>query len=275
MTTLNFTKMQAAGNDFIMINNQHRSIDKEKLIAMTPKLCDRHFGIGADGLIALQPANTDDVDYTMLYRNADGSDAGMCGNGARCMARFAAQNGFSKQQAFNVHSQIYRAEMTDHNQVTVHFPMMVQIKTIDVGETTVRQLNTGTEHIVLEVTDAMLSNRDQLIERGRELRHDPIFNPTGTNVNFMCRRSVDTLFLRTYEKGVESLTKACGTGAIAAALAHHQPQQISSVDRCSTTVQTDGGNLQVGFFYDEDQAQYEDITLSGEASFVFKGQFEL
>ncbi len=267
--------MQGAGNDFIIIDNRNKALSKQQIIAFAPKLCDRHFGIGADGIITLESSKNRLVDYTMFYRNADGSDAGMCGNGARCLALFAAKNGFDSNLSFNVHNTIYEARVEPKNQVEITFPVSVEINEVNTEDETVFKLHTGTEHIVLQLSDAELRDSDFLMEKGRKLREEPKFNPPGTNVNFIHGTSKNTLILRTYEKGVEGLTLACGTGAIASALAWNHIQKINPEKRLSTIVQTDGGTLQVGFRYNRDKHLYSDITLSGEARFVYEGMYEL
>lgn len=125
MSTLNFQKMEGAGNDFVVIDNREYQFTLDEIIRFTPKLCDRKFGIGGDGILVLQSAESPDADYTMIYRNADGSDAGMCGNGARCLALYASKNGFSTSQRFNVHENLYQAEVKDDNSVNIHFPVTV------------------------------------------------------------------------------------------------------------------------------------------------------
>lgn len=272
---IDFTKMQANGNDFVIIDNRDENISKEKIIQLTPQLCDRHYGIGADGLITLQPPRQKAVDYTMFYRNADGSDAGMCGNGARCLARFAQKVGLNSSLSFNVHDTVYQAKITSQNQVQLSFPMEPVVEEVAVGERTCLKIFTGTQHIVLQQSADMMNSKEQLKELGQQLRNNQFFEPTGTNVNFIHGISKNTVDLYTYEKGVEDLTLACGTGAIAAALAWHHIQENNAGDRQSTLIQTDGGTLQVGFNYYSDKQKYVDITLSGQAQFVFNGRYEL
>lgn len=273
--TLNFTKMHGAGNDFVVIDNQNASLTKQQIIDLTPKMCDRHFGVGADGLLALQPTELDTVDFTMLYRNADGSDAGMCGNGARCLAQFASQHGFKSPLTFNVHKKNYRASVLPKNQVQIHFPMQVQIEEETVEDTSLLQLYTGTEHVVTQLPARQLEDDEFIFELGQKLRNNNHFNPPGTNVNFIHGNAKNTLRLRTYEKGVEDITLACGTGAIAAALGWHHLQEQSEKEHYSTIIQADGGNLQIGFEFDANNQSYHNITLKGEAQNVFEGTFKV
>lgn len=272
---IEFTKMQGAGNDFVIIDNRDGTYPTEKIINLTPEICNRHFGVGGDGVIALQPPAASNVDYTMLYRNADGSDAGMCGNGARCLALFASENSFNSNLTFNVHDTIYRAVVGPQNQVEIGFPFEVEVEQITLDDSTVLQVNTGTEHVVKQIPAAELKNDDQLIENGRKLRQAEQFNPPGTNVNFIHGISENTLLLRTYEKGVENLTLACGTGAIASAIAWHHMQALGGRNYHSIIVKADGGTLQAGFHYDEEENIYRNIKLTGQAQFVFTGRYKI
>lgn len=271
---LAFTKMQATGNDFIVVDNRQQNLSKEDIVSLTPELCDRHYGIGADGVIALEDPVNESLDYTMFYRNADGSDAGMCGNGARCLALFAAEQGLGKNLQFNVHQKIYRAKVKPKNQVEISFPLDVSTNEMKIDEMPLLKLYTGTEHIVLQADGSELRNEDALLEKAHYLRHHEKFKPQGTNINFMHPLSDNTIELQTFEKGVEDLTLACGTGAIASALAWHH---IKKGDKSSqtTVVKTDGGLLQVKYSYHQKEDHYSDIILSGEARIVFKGIYEI
>lgn len=275
-TPIEFTKMQAAGNDFILINNLDENLAPQKIINLAPELCDRHFGIGADGIIALQPPEIEDGDYTMFFRNADGSDAGMCGNGARCLALFAKQQGINNENLkFNVHDKTYKASFAGENQVEILFPVEVQVIEVQVDGETVFKTYTGTEHIVKQLPAKDLKNDELLVSQGSMLRNHAEFSPPGTNVNFIHGLSKNTLFLRTYERGVEGLTLACGTGAVASAIVWHYLQNKSKEKHHSTIIQADGGTIQVGFNYNINDKKYSKITLSGEANFVFEGKYEI
>src|SRR5699024_9939566 len=148
---ISFTKMQGAGNDFVVLNNLDRKFTRQELIELTPRLCDRKFGIGSDGLLALFPPEDEKDDYTMFYRNPDGSDAGMCGNGARCLALFAHTFGFDERQTFSVHDARYKAEITDSQSVRIHFPGETSIRQINLDDQAILKMHTGTEHIVIVV----------------------------------------------------------------------------------------------------------------------------
>src|SRR5699024_6307176 len=119
-----FTKMQGAGNDFVIIDNRDYHLSKKRIIELAPELCDRKFGVGADGIMALLPAENSEIDYSMFYRNADGSDAGMCGNGARCLALYAWEKGLGTTFSFNVHDTVYQAEVIpEKRHAIIHFPI--------------------------------------------------------------------------------------------------------------------------------------------------------
>lgn len=274
MDSLSFTKMQGAGNDFVVIDNREQIFSNEDIIKLAPKLCNRRFGIGADGILALHTPDDPSLDYTMFYRNADGSDAGMCGNGARCLALYAARAGLGSHLAFNVHDTIYKAEVNSAKGcVTISFPMEVNLHKIDIdGEPAIYQLYTGTEHIVLETPESVFKDDEQLRARGKQLRNHTQFNPPGTNVNFIVGKTADAIRIKTFEKGVEDLTLACGTGAIAAALSWHHIQQADS-SAGSIKVHADGGDLQVNFKYNDIPNGYYAISLSGGAQIVFEGTY--
>lgn len=267
-----FTKMQAAGNDFVVIDNRSKSFTKDEIISLAPNICDRKFGVGSDGILALFPPEYDKVDYTMFYRNPDGSNAGMCGNGARCIALFAYSIGFDKQHRFNVHDNVYEASIQDSDSVIISFPMEASVIEKDIDGETLYAIHTGTEHTVKEITEAKLQHEDELVTEGKKLRYHEHFEPKGTNVNFICGTDSTNLKLQTYERGVEDLTLACGTGAIASALVWHHLQDNNTSAR-KYSVETKGGTLSVHFSFDRKTNTYNNIKLEGPAHFVFKGTF--
>lgn len=264
---LEFTKMQGAGNDFVVIDNRKMSWSLEKLIELTPLLCNRRYGIGADGLMALFPS--DEYDYTMIYRNADGSDAGMCGNGARCLAAFAQSLGFPQQLTFNVHSAVYRADIHPDS-VSVHFPGMVTPKPLgNIEGLNLYETYTNTEHVVSFHDEAFLEDEKKLVQIGSAVRYNHFF-PAGTNVNFVSGSTADEIKLQTYERGVEDLTLACGTGALASAItwvwkSGNIPEQGLVKVHCK------GGILQVSFEYDSEKQEFYNLILKGSAEIVYTG----
>lgn len=266
--------MEGAGNDFVILDNRSGDFTKEQIIHLAPKICNRKYGVGSDGILALFPAERDDVDYTMFYRNPDGSDAGMCGNGARCMALFAHSLGFDAKHQFNVHDQVYEAKIEDPEHILISFPMETSVKEVNLNGRQLYQVPTGTEHIVLAVDENTLFKEDHLIEEGHLLRHHAEFHPRGTNVNFLCGLTDTTLRVQTYERGVEDLTLACGTGVIASALVWHHLQETNS-SSSKFKVKTSGGSLNVYFSFDSQSQTYSNIKLKGPAHFVFKGEYML
>lgn len=269
---VSFYKMEGAGNDFVVLDNRERNMSVDKLAELAASMCQRKFGVGADGLLALTQSEDQEADYTMIYRNADGSDAGMCGNGARCMALFAHSLGYDREHNFNVHDHVYHAKVKDDNTVTVSFPMTTSVDELLLDGDNIYQIYTGTEHIVLSVEEPQLRREDELKNKGSTLRYHSRFEPKGTNVNFIFGENDDSLKLQTYERGVENLTLACGTGAIASALVWHHLQNESG-GNFSYKVQTDGGLLTVHFSFDDERNLYSNIKLEGPANFVFKGDY--
>lgn len=265
-----FTKMQGAGNDFIIHDLRLSKWTIDKIIDRTPELCDRRYGIGADGVIAL--AESDMADYQMIYRNADGSDAGMCGNGGRCIALYAVSKGFTPKHQFEIHEQTYEASVKE-NYATLDFPGETQVEKLP-DPLEGYQVYPGTEHIVLPVEESILKDLEYLRSKGKELRYHSFFQPVGTNVNFMHGINDQSIDLQTYERGVENLTLACGTGAIASAIVRHKVQSENMGDH-NFTVYTEGGKLSVSFSYDETTGTYSNLKLGGPAHFVFEGTIQL
>ncbi len=258
--TLTFYKYQGAGNDFIMIDNRSGHFHpEEKTIA---SLCSRRTGIGADGLIILQ--DHAGYDFSMHYFNADGREATMCGNGGRCVIAFAhALGACGVRPRFlaidGEHTGEIRGDTIRLNMNDVH-----GIRRIENGYF----LDTGSPHYVLFREDV---EQTDVFHEGRAWRYNNLFAPEGTNVNFVQVIDDQTIFNRTYERGVEDETLSCGTGSIAAALVHaHIRQNVSS----PVTVRTRGGILKVGFRKGE-APLFSEIILEGPATFVFRGNIEI
>lgn len=270
---LRFTKMQGAGNDFVVINNSDDRFTLDELIELTPKLCDRKFGVGADGLLALSPSDT--ADYTMVYRNADGSDAGMCGNGARCIAAFAERAGFKRLHHFEIHGNKYKAEV-GNSFVEIHFPIEVSPEKLGlIEDLELIKTNSATEHVVTFTTEENLRDESFLVVMGRKIRNREDLFPTGTNVNFVSVEKDHVLKLQTYERGVENLTLACGTGAIASAISWVD-SRIKNVnddenENKPVVVNCKGGSLHVSYTFNDSKNVYSNIILKGSAEFVFEG----
>ncbi len=269
MPTLNFTKMNGAGNDFVMLDNRdlRHSLDH----ATIARLCDRHRGVGSDGLIAVEPA-VDGGDFKMRYYNADGGEAEMCGNGARCFARFAGRlAGRNDRITFETQAGAIGADFIGDNvKIAMSQPHSyadaVELLAAD-EKVKVHFLNTGVPHAVVFVEDL---EKTEVVRIGRALRHHPHFAPKGTNANFVGELPGGGLAIRTYERGVEDETLACGTGVCAAALLF---AKITGA-RSPISVTVKGGEtMQVGF--EADGEGWKNVTLTGPADFVFDGKVEI
>ena len=258
---IEFYKYQGSGNDFILLDNRNNLYDKltdEQIEFM----CDRHFGIGADGLMLLN--NKEGFDFEMKYYNANGGEGSMCGNGGRCMIRFAHKIGIHKNTYHFIASDgehnadidmndIVRLKMKDVNYVEVHPNHFI--------------LNTGSPHYVKPIRD--VADMD-VKTGGRMIRYSKEFEKDGINVNFIETLEEDKIYVRTYERGVEDETLSCGTGVTASALiSAHNDNGFNRVE-----VKTPGGNLSVEFDKKNDN-HFENIWLNGPADFVFKGEIEI
>ena len=257
---ISFSKYQGAGNDFILIEDlQNNFPDKDhKLIS---KLCDRRFGIGADGLMLLR--SSDQYDFTMVYFNADGFEGTMCGNGGRCLVRFAKDSGCiskTKKIIFDAVDGIHEANILDDGLVSLKMSNVKSIQKKGKGWC----VNTGSTHHV-EYVDKLVDM--DVYRHGRAIRRHNMYAPEGCNVNFIMSDDMGNIAIRTYERGVENETLACGTGSVAAAIVHHS--QGNHQERYS--IKARGGNLSVRF--DHENGEYKNIWLEGPATFVFKGEW--
>ncbi|HAC15584.1 MAG TPA: diaminopimelate epimerase [Bacteroidetes bacterium] len=268
---IQFFKLQGTGNDFVAIDNRNGQFSLELLAQLAPTLCDRRYGIGADGILALSPSTDDVSDYTMVYLNADGSDAGMCGNGGRCIARLAHHLGFPAKHTFNVHGFPYQVNV-EEAVVTLFFPAEPEIQTIPDSEFgQIDIIYTGTEHICIQIQDPnLLDNRDWIRNRGHELRYDSRFAPKGTNVNFYSPIDENNVKLITYERGVEDLTLSCGTGSLAVSICHKRNHTNEFMQ-----VSCPGGILYTKFGFDITSNTYKNLLLKGAAEIVFIGELHV
>lgn len=267
---IEFWKMNGAGNDFVVIDNRDLRYSLDG--AAIARLCDRHRGVGADGLLAVEPAENG-ADFRMRYYNADGGEAEMCGNGARCFARFTNfLSGLSLDKvSFETPAGVIGATFHgDHVQLKMSDPVDLKSGlTLDVAGTqqVVHFLNTGVPHAVVLTKD--LENVP-VREWGAALRYHTAFAPKGTNANFARVDGPSAISIRTYERGVEDETLACGTGMVASAIIHH----LLSGDPAPIAVKVKGGDtLSVGFTREGDS--FRDVTLTGPADMVFKGSVTL
>lgn len=274
-STLLFTKMHGCGNDFVVFDNRLNQRPLEFWIRLAPKLCDRRFGIGADGLLLLNPAK--DTGFTMIYRNADGSDAGMCGNGGRCIAAFASLAGFGKNGVFYVHDRKYQYTVEQKAAglffVDLTFPVAVVPERRQAGAESYDFAFTGTEHLVVPSTLNRLNQPEWLKQRGGALRANTSLSKNGANVNFIAR-DADGLHVQTFERGVEDLTLACGTGALASMIIDHKTAgRKENISR--EPVHMAGGTLFVSFEVEPVSSTYTGLVLSGPAEIVFEGSIAI
>lgn len=266
-----FTKMHGAGNDFVMIENLDGRIEltREQVAA----LCDRRFGIGADGLILLNPPPGEGLDATMLYYNADGGRVEMCGNGARCFTSFALSNGVGGEGKLAFMTDAGPMTATaDGDQYTIR---MTPVKGVRRGQRLVTShgaydydfLNTGVEHVVIFLDDVA---RVDIRPEGSAIRYHETFAPRGTNANFAQILPDGVIKVRTYERGVEDETLACGTGVAAVAVA----AALNGIARAPVRVLVAGGDiLTIGF--ELAGGEVRDVTLTGPAKMVYTGRVSI
>lgn len=256
---LHFYKYQGTGNDFVIIDNRDGSIQlSNKQVAL---LCDRHFGIGADGLMLLN--KHDSYDFEMIYYNADGAPGTMCGNGGRCLTKFAFDKGIQPSSYSFIASDGEHEAVIDANG-WVHLKMIDVHEISKLNEATV--LNTGSPHYIKPVSG--LSSYDVFTE-GKKIRYNKTYNEKGINVNFV-EWNENELFVRTYERGVENETFSCGTGVTAAAMA----MSADTTGLQETKIRTLGGSLLIKF-NKIDAQHFTDVWLCGPASFVYDGQITI
>jgi len=266
---LTFTKMNGAGNDFVMLDNRDGKLALEK--SQIAQLCDRHRGVGADGLLLVEPAQNG-ADFRMRYFNADGGEADMCGNGARCFARFAQRvSGKTGDIAFETLAGVITARFFgDIVQIQMSEPHSLRLNEslVVAGEARpVHSVNTGVPHAVIFVEDLEQTDIRAL---GAAVRYHTHFAPKGTNANFAQRLGPQSIAIRTYERGVEDETLACGTGMVACALIFHELTGAAS----PVQVKVRGGDtLEIAF--EPVGATYQNVTLTGPADFTFDGQTSL
>ncbi len=257
---LQFYKYQGTGNDFIMIDNRNNQFPKNNT-KLIHKLCDRRFGIGADGLILLE--TSEKSDFTMVYFNADGNEGSMCGNGGRCIIAFANN------------LRIIEEESTFEAVDGLHYAFIengiVSLKMIDID--TIESfkehlfLNTGSPHHISFNKD--VENID-VKELGSKIRYGTPYFKEGTNVNFAEQISDNSFKVRTYERGVEDETLACGTGVTAVAIAAHKSNKTNAN---SINIEVLGGQLEVSF--QQEGNVYKNVFLKGPAQFVYEGKIEI
>ena len=267
MENIEFYKMSGSGNDFIIIDNRKRIVDEAGLMNFVANVCRRKMSVGADGLILIE--NADAVDFKWRFFNSDGSVAEMCGNGARCAARFAYIKGIAgTEMSFETEAGIIHARVAK-DQVKIKMPDPTDLKIdyaleLENSTLSVSSVNTGVPHVVI---DAENIDDIEVVKLGREIRFHDVFDPAGTNVNFVCLQNDDIVAIRTYERGVEDETLACGTGAIACAIVISYKKKIKSPVKVMTR---SGGYLYI--YYKVKQGRFYDIFLEGDARIICKAQ---
>ncbi len=271
---LHFYKMNGAGNDFIVIDNRDLSIQLDG--ATIEALCDRNRGIGADGLLAVEPAEHG-ADFKFRYYNADGGEAEMCGNGARCFGRFTAHliEDVPNRVTFETIAGTLAAEMVGENvRIAMSEPKDLKLDTgasIPGLDASLHFVNTGVPHVVAFVPGGDAFEELDVFTHGRAIRQHPAFAPAGTNANFATVLKPGHIEIRTYERGVEDETLACGTGMVACALMHHL---LTAAPSPIQVVVAGGDTLEIGF-EKSGAHSFKNVTLTGPADFVFEGEIEI
>ena len=268
MKKLKFTKMVATGNDFIVIDNRKCNL-KSNLGKLAQKLCDRKFGIGADGLILLEKSKK--CDFSMRIFNPDGSEPDMCGNGSRCIALFSNNEKIAKRDMSietgagvllaAVKDSNVKINMTDPKDLHLGLDFKIDNKTYKLNH-----INTGVPHVVCFADD--IDSLD-LFTLGRTIRYHRVFMPEGTNVNIVETKTKNSIYVRTYERGVESETLACGTGSVASAII----SGITKGFKSPVKVHTKGGDLKI--YFKEKNKILSNVFLEGRAQEVFKGEWRI
>ncbi len=267
MKPIPFYKMSGSGNDFMIIDNREKVVDINHLNEFIAKICRRKMSVGADGFIMID--TSDRADFGWHFYNSDGGRAEMCGNGARCAARFAFLNGIAaKKMSFETDAGILIAQIID-DRVKIKMPDPAELRLdyqleVEAGPLTISSINTGVPHVVILTEDV---EGIDVVERGREIRSHPAFAPAGTNVNFISLKQDNTIIMRTYERGVEDETLACGTGAIAGALVTASKFKTESPIRICTR----SGEFLTIYFKVAD-GSYGDIYLEGDARVIYKAE---
>ncbi len=269
MNKIPFMKLSGAGNDFVIINNLNNIVDSAdtQFKNFVSKVCQRRMSVGADGVLLAE--DSDDVDFRMRYFNADGGEVETCGNGARCISKFAFLHGIvSEKMRFLTNAGIYEAEVVGDNvKVGMSDPTDIRINVplkLDDGKHIVGFANTGVPHVVFFVED--LKDTD-VFDMGQQTRYHNDFKPEGTNANFIHIHSEELLEIRTYERGVENETLACGTGSIASAIVSAVLGRVQS----PVSVKTASGVV-LKIHFDLENGTAKNVFLEGDARVIFAGE---
>ncbi|MFA5100469.1 MAG: diaminopimelate epimerase [Candidatus Omnitrophota bacterium] len=274
---IEFTKLVAAGNDFVLIDNRFLRFSRSALVSLTKRMCDRKFGAGADGLLAVESSSR--ADFKMRIINSDGSEAEMCGNGSRCFALYCAglrNKSVADLKIETLAGMIYahvnkdqvKVNLTAPRDLKLEIPVKINNRTLHVN-----YIDTGVPHAVI-FTEGLPSM--EIVDLGRQIRYHKIFAPRGTNVDFVEVTGAHNISIRTYERGVEDETLACGTGSVASALITglklEQARAIKSTDPVKKKfgVLTRGGEVLTIYFALKGNV-FSDVWLEGKAGIVYKG----
>lgn len=267
VNNIEFAKMHGSGNDFVLIDNRDVLISREEAPEAARRFCARRVGIGADGLILIE--KSDNADFRWGFYNADGSEAEMCGNGGRCAARFAFMKGIAPEEMrFETLAGIISAHVKGTRvklQLSPPFGMFLDRELHVNGKPVkISFVNTGVPHVVVVVDDV---EDVPVVETGRALRQHDFFAPDGTNVNFTSRIDRNRIAVRTYERGVEDETLACGTGSVASAIV----MAAKGLAESPVEVQTRGGEILTIYHDLLENGEIKDVFLEGETVHVYDG----
>ena len=273
MKIINFTKMVASGNDFIVAEVRSQKSEVRSLSILAKKFCDRKFGIGADGLLFLEKSKIADI--RMRVFNVDGSEAEMCGNGARCVALYSAREQRTdyrvqkkvkiETKAGIIESQVsgenVRIKLTDPKDIKLNIPIRINNRSLKVNF-----INTGVPHTVIFVEGL---DKIDVVTLGRQIRYHKAFAPRGTNVDFAEVLSNNYIKVRTYERGVEDETLACGTGAVASALLTTYNLQLTTK---KINVHPKSGEI-LKVYFDRQDGNFKNVWLEGKVKIVYTGVY--
>ncbi len=268
---IKFTKMSASGNDFIVVDNRKKQISdvSSQISEIVKKVCQRKLGIGADGVLLLEESSK--ADFKMRIFNPDGGEVEMCGNGARCIALWAKSKIKNQKSKIGIKTKagILEAEVGSDDRVKIKMtdpanPRLNFNLLVDGKEYKVHSINTGVPHVVLFVEDL---KKAKVKELGKKFRYHKEFAPEGTNVNFIKVRDENSLDIRTYERGVEDETLACGTGACASAIISHLLGRTQS----PTKMYTKSGSI-LTIYFDSSDSKITNLYLEGDAAVIYEGE---
>lgn len=271
MNKIPFMKFSGAGNDFVIINNLENLVDSTDT-NFVQKVCERRMSVGADGVLLVEKADgigTGSVDFRMRYFNADGGEVETCGNGARCISRFAYLSGIvTEKMRFLTNAGVYESEIVGDNvKVRMSQPTDIRLNVplqLKDGVHTVGFANSGVPHVVFFVED--LDGTD-VFDMGQQTRYHADFKPAGTNANFIRIQSSERLEIRTYERGVEDETLACGTGSIASAIVSAALGKVTS----PVSVKTASGVV-LKIHFDMSDGEPKNVYLEGDARVIYAGE---